>query len=213
MTPTRPGISWWVMVAPAGVIALYAFTMTFVGAPVFPPNLKESFLARPWGIYPHAFFGGVALILGPFQFHRGLLLRNRPRHRKLGQTYVAACLIAGTAGLYMAFYSYGGIVTNLGFGGLALSLLTTTGLAFRAIKGRQVATHREWMIRSYALIYAAVTLRIQIPLLMIATQGDFDFTYRIVAWLCWVPNLIVAELMVRATRGTTAARLPAFESR
>lgn len=94
----------------------------------------------------------------------------------------------------MAAYSYGGIVTHLGFGGLALALLTTTGLAFRAIKGRQVATHREWMIRSYGVVFAAVTLRI-------------------VAWLCWVPNLILAELMVRATRPTAAAGLPAFESR
>lgn len=198
------------MLALAGVIALYAFATAFVGAPIFPPNLKESFLARPWGIYPHAFFGGVAMILGPFQFHRGLLGRNRARHRTLGQVYVTACLITGTAGLYMAFYSYGGIVTHLGFGGLALALLTTTGLAFRAIKARQVATHREWMIRSYAMVYAAVALRIQIPLLMVATQGDFDVTYRIVAWLCWVPNVIVAELIVRRTRPTAAADLPAL---
>ena len=63
------------------------------------------------------------------------------------------------------------------------------------------------------MIYAAVTLRIHIPLLMIATQGDFDVTYRIVAWLCRVPNLIVAELLVRATRPTAAAGLPAFEGR
>ena len=209
MTPTRPGISWWVMVVLAGLTALYAFRLAFVGAPVFPPDLKESFLARPWGIYPHAFFGSVAMILGPFQFNRGLL-RNRARHRRLGQVYVAACLIAGVAGLYMAFYSYGGIITNLGFGGLAVALLTTTGLAFRAIKGRQVATHREWMIRSYALIFAAVTLRIEIPLLMTATQGNFDFTYRVVAWLCWVPNLILAETMVRRTRLTAAAGLPVF---
>ena len=197
------------MVVLAGLTALYALTLAFVGAPVFPPDLRESFLARPWGIYPHAFFGSVAMILGPFQFNRGLL-RNRARHRRLGQVYVAACLIAGVAGLYMAFYSYGGIITNLGFGGLAVALLTTTGLAFRAIKGRQVATHREWMIRSYALIFAAVTLRIEIPLLMTATQGNFDFTYRVVAWLCWVPNLILAETMVRRTRLTAAAGLPVF---
>ena len=115
---------------------------------------------------------------------------------------MTARLIAGTAGLYMAGYSYGGLITNLGFGGLAVALLTTTGLAFRAIKGRDVATHREWMIRSYALIFAAVMLRIEIPLLMIATEGNFDVTYRIVAWLCWVPNLVVAEWIVRRSRPT-----------
>ncbi len=206
---TRPGNGWRLMVVLAALTAAYGFATALVGPPIFAPNLKASFVARPWGIYPHAFFGGIAMILGPFQFHRGLL-RNRARHRKVGQAYVAACLIAGMAGLYMAIYSYGGMITHLGFGGLAVALLTTTGLAFRAIKARDVATHREWMIRSYAMIFAAVMLRIEIPPLRIATQGNFDVTYRIVAWLCWVPNILVAELIVRQTRVTAAAGLPAF---
>ena len=125
------------MVVLAALTAAYGFATALIGPPIYAPNLKASFVARPWGIYPHAFFGGLAVILGPFQFHRGLL-RNRARHRKIGLAYVTASLIAGTAGLYMAVYSYGGIITNLGFGGLAVALLTTTGLAFRAIKGRRV---------------------------------------------------------------------------
>ena len=187
------------MVSLAGVVTLYAVAIVVIGPPMYPPELRASFLARPWGIYSHAFFGAVAMILGPFQFHPGLR-RNRVRHRTLGKGYVAASLLAGMAGLYMAPYSFGGIVTHLGFGGLAVSLLTATGMAYWSIKHRRVAEHREWMIRSYALIYAAVALRILTPLLMVATQGNFALTYRTVSWLCWVPNVLLAELIVRRSR-------------
>jgi hypothetical protein len=61
---------------------------------------------------------------------------------------------------------------------------------------RDIPTHRAWMVRSYALIYAAVTLRIALPLLVIAF-GDFLPAYRAVAWLSWVPNLLWAEWHVR----------------
>lgn len=197
------------MLVLAAAIAAYAFASAILGARMYPPNLVESFQARPWGIIPHAFFGGIALIAGPFQFHRGWL-RERARHRRLGQVYLAACFLSGAAGFYMALYSYGGLVTHLGFGALALAMVGSTAMAYRAILARRVATHREWMIVSYALIYAAVTLRIEIPLLMVATQGDFDFTYAVVSWLCWVPNLAVAVGYVLRSRPGVAADLPAY---
>jgi hypothetical protein len=56
------------------------------------------------------------------------------------------------------------------------------------------------MIRSYALCFAAVTLRIWLPLFQFALGLEFIFAYRIIAWLCWVPNLVVAELIVRSLK-------------
>jgi hypothetical protein len=55
-----------------------------------------------------------------------------------------------------------------------------------------IAAHRVWVLRSYALIFAAVTLRLELPLLAVAF-GDFLPAYRTVAWLCWVPNLLWTE--------------------
>jgi len=55
------------------------------------------------------------------------------------------------------------------------------------------------MIYSYAACFAAVTLRIWLPLLMI-TLGDYLFAYRIVAWLCWVPNIIAAYFIVKTLK-------------
>ncbi|MNL75568.1 hypothetical protein D3C87_2013940 [compost metagenome] len=66
------------------------------------------------------------------------------------------------------------------------------------MRGDRVA-HRRWMIRSIALTLAAVTLRIQIPVSMML-DIPFDTAYPVIAWLCWVPNLVVAEMIVRWPR-------------
>jgi len=50
------------------------------------------------------------------------------------------------------------------------------------------------MIRSYSLTFAAVTLRIYLPLAF-ASGIPFEIAYPAIAWLCWVPNAIVAEWM------------------
>jgi len=60
----------------------------------------------------------------------------------------------------------------------------------------------------FALIFAAVTLRLLRPLLVIAHGGAFEPAYRWVSWLCWVPNLLWAEWLVRRARlRTPSARL------
>lgn len=191
--------SWWVMVVLAILIAGYAAATVVLGDRIFPPDLAASFLARPWGIYPHAFFGGLALALGPFQFHRGLLRRNRGRHRLLGKIYLVASAITGAAGLYLAGYSFGGMVTHLGFGALGLLTMITAVMGYRSARSRDFVRHREWVIRSFAAIFAAVTLRIELPLLIAALDG-FPDAYRVIAWLCWVPNVIVAEALIRSRR-------------
>ncbi len=53
------------------------------------------------------------------------------------------------------------------------------------------------MIRNFALTFAAVTLRLWLPAFQ-AASGSFLDAYRTVAWLCWVPNAIAAEIILRA---------------
>lgn len=202
-----PGVAWWFMAIGAFLVFLYAEAYVVFGDRMYPPNLSDSFRARPWGIYPHAFFGALAMILGPIQFRRDLLVRRRPLHRTLGKAYVIAALVTGAAGLYMAAYSNGGWNTHLGFGGLALATLYTTTRAYLSVRARNFVEHREWMIRSYAMIFGAVTLRLQTPLLMIGTQGDFDAAYAIVAWSSWLPNLLFAEWWIRRTAARERPRV------
>jgi uncharacterized membrane protein len=186
-------------------IAGYALAYVVIGPPMYPPNLADSFRARPWGIYPHVFFGMIALALGPFQFRRGVVLHRRELHRTLGRIYVAAALVTGIAGLYMSAYSYGGMVTHIGFGLLAAGLILTTAAAYVRIRQGRIAAHREWVIRSFALLFSAVTLRLWLPILIGMFQG-FDPAYAVVSWLCWVPNLLSVELYLLVTRSREPLR-------
>jgi uncharacterized membrane protein len=199
--------TWWPAAVLAFLIALYGLSFYLRGEAAFPNELSESFKARPWGIYTHVLFGPLALAIGPFQLRRDLMLRRRSLHRRLGVVYVVSAAATGAVGTYMAAYSYGGLVTHLGFGLLALATLTAALKAYASIREYDVAAHREWMIRSYALIFAAVTLRLELPFLA-AALGGFRPGYQVVAWLSWVPNLVVAERYVRRTRAAVATGLP-----
>ena len=148
------------------------------------------------GFYTHISFGGIALLVGWLQFSKRFRNANLKRHRLIGKIYVIAVLIGGLSGLYIAFYATGGISAQLGFGSLAIIWLYTTSMAYKTIKNRDVQKHEIYMIYSYAACFAAVTLRIWLPMLT-AFFGDFIPAYRIVAWLCWVPNIIFAYFWVK----------------
>ena len=147
--------------------------------------------------YTHISFGGIALLTGFSQFSKRLRKNRLPLHRALGKIYVLSCILSGVAGLYIAFYATGGIVSALGFGSLAVAWLISTSLAWRAIQSKKVQLHRRWMIRSYALSFAAVTLRLWLPFMGAVLHMEFIDSYRIVAWLAWVPNLLVAEWIIK----------------
>ncbi|WP_420851262.1 DUF2306 domain-containing protein [Rhizobium quercicola] len=84
-------------------------------------------------------------------------------------------------------------MAGAGFAALGLAWLITTGLAVREVLAGRIASHRRWMIRSYALTLSAVTLRIYLPLSDVFNV-EFLTAYRIIAWACWLPNLLLAEL-------------------
>lgn len=147
--------------------------------------------------FTHIFLGGIALLSGMTQFSTRLRNRHLARHRLLGKIYVVACLTSGLAGLYIAQFATGGWIARLGFTLLALFWIITTWTAWRRILLRDTDAHQRWMIRSYALTFAAVTLRLWIPLMTGVFSMDFIPAYQIIAWLCWVPNLLVAEWIIQ----------------
>jgi uncharacterized membrane protein len=174
-----------------------------------PAAVRVAFLA-------HVLFGGLALLLGPWQFAR-LLRTRRPRvHRVLGWCAATCILAASAAALVLAPVNTAGMVGFFGFGGLAVLWAYSTVRAVRAARRRAYAEHQAWMIRSFALTYAAVTLRlwllllilVQVPFLSGADAGDVAQAnaYAAVPFLAWLPNLVVAELMVRR-RGLPGLRM------
>ncbi|HDR7275142.1 TPA: DUF2306 domain-containing protein [Bacillus paranthracis] len=149
-------------------------------------------------LFTHITTSIVALVIGPFTLSTKFRERNINRHRIMGRIYMVGILLGGLSGLYLSFYATGGLVAKLGFGLLSVLWLTSAYEALHRVKNKKIKEHRNWMIRNYALTFAAVTLRIWLPLFIVLFGIEhFELSYAIIAWLAWVPNLIVAELFIR----------------
>ena len=196
--------AWWVVLVLSLLIAAYGAGFVARGEASFAGEFAASFRRQPWAVFSHAIFGTLALLTGPLQFRTDLRNRFRPLHRVLGRVYVISAFGIGTTGLLMSPFSFGGMVTHAGFGLLAALTLVTTWLAFARIKAGDVTAHRRWMLRSFALIFAGVALRVELPLLVAANGGAFEPAYQLVAWLSWVPNLVWAQWWIRRSRGVVA---------
>jgi uncharacterized membrane protein len=176
--------------------ALVAYALFPVGAAVHP-DMRASFGEHKLALHAHVFGSAVALLVGPLQFS-AYPRNNRPHiHRWLGRLYLSAGVaLGGLAGLFLSASAYGGLPSKLGFACLALAWLYTGSHAFGAARARNFIAHRRWMVRNFSLAFAAVTLRLWLPG-SVVLGVPFEVAYPIVAWLCWVPNLVVAELIVR----------------
>lgn len=148
-------------------------------------------------LYIHAFTSLIALAIGPFLLSRKIRNKNQERHKQIGRVYYVCILFGGLTGLYLAFEATGGIISTLGFGFLSIFWIITAGVALFKIRKRQVQHHRKWMIRNYSLTFAAVTLRIWLLIfIVIAGIENYETSYIIISWLCWIPNLLIAEFYV-----------------
>lgn len=177
------------------VYAIFVYGFLELGIAVHP-MMKVSFKAHPIGIYLHVFSSLIALATGPFQFNEKLRNNKIHLHRLVGKIYLICILIGGLSGLYMALFSFGGMISHLGFGLLAVLWIFTGYKAYSSIIRKMVQVHYNWIVINYALTFAAVTLRIGLGL-GFASGIPFEVFYPNLAWLCWIPNLIVALMIVR----------------
>lgn len=183
-------------------IALVSFRYLLGVGPV-PPLIFDNLFKAPW-LVVHVAGAATALLVSPLQLMPAIR-RGRPAlHRWLGRIYVVGCTVGGIAGLPLAWGSAAGPIASAGFGSLALGWLATTLVGWRAGAQRRLVEHRSWMVRSFSLTYAAVTLRLYLAILP-ALPIAFVSGYRAVAFLCWVPNLLVAELWLRRWRQAARA--------
>jgi len=175
--------------------AVIGYAVMPLGALVHP-DMKSGFVAHPLGVYLHVFAAAVALLLGPFQFSDRLRQARIRIHRWMGRIYLGVgVLLGGLSGLYISQFAFGGMAARLGFAALAVCWLYTGVRAFLAIRRKAIDEHRKWMIRNFALAFAAVMLRLYLPASVIA-GFEFAVAYPVIAWLCWLPNLLVAEWVV-----------------
>jgi uncharacterized membrane protein len=198
-----PGFGWWLrffgwcfMLGLIVLLVLMVSPYLTLNFERTNPPQRPVYQANLFWLLLHIVGSMVAAILGPFQFLPQLRRHWLNLHRWLGRIYLLGVLAGGIGGLYMAFFAYGGWVARAGFLTLAILWLYSAYKAYDHIRRREIEAHRHWMIRNYALVFGAVTLRLG---LLVSQVANFDFltTYVIMAWMAWVPNLVVVELWMR----------------
>ncbi len=172
----------------------------------FPAQL-DNFSQRRVALSLHAFGGAIALLAGPLQFVPGFRGRNWNRHRFLGWIYCGAVLLGWCASLWIAPHAQTGWIASAGFLALGAAWIVTTGLAVRFILRGDAIRHRRWMIRSFALTAAAITLRMYLPVIFVF-HWPFSIGYPAIAWLCWVPNAVGVEVYLRFVPTPSGVTLP-----
>lgn len=199
MSATRSKIetSWSLMIVwiLSVLVAIASLRFLIAELSLVMPHMVHHAMSRPVSLYLHIGLAPIALLLLPVQFSQRLRSCRPSLHRWGGRLYAVMVLLAGISALLLAITSEAGPIAAAGFGLLAILWLAITARAVQLAMQRRIAEHRRWMIRSAALTLAAVTLRIYLPI-GIPLLG-FELAYVLVSWACWVPNLILAEWMLR----------------
>jgi len=181
-------------------------------------NLVPYYADRPdvvhVAFYLHVVFAGLALLLSPLQIAARLRARAPRLHRAVGRIVLGCIAVAGCAALVMAPFNTAGPVGAVGIGITALLWLVCAATALRAIRRRDVPAHRRWAVRTFALTYTAVTLRLGVPIvgMLLATLVGLDAgvasnrAYAAFLLLSWAIDLAFAECYLATRRRGTVNR-------
>ncbi len=177
-------------------VALISWRFLVLGVEVSMNFMLYHAQQRPVFFYAHVGFAPLALLLMPLQFYRKLREARPDFHRWIGRVYGVAILVSGVSGLFLAVNSNAGLIAAGGFFVLSVLWLVTTAMGIWCAYKGLIVEHRVWIMRSAALTFAAVTLRLYLPILP-AMGLSFEASYSLIAWACWVPNLIFVEFFRR----------------
>lgn len=194
-----PRASWRLVafLALAGVAAI-----AFVALAALPYYLSASYgppeyaPRRGW-LMLHISGGIVAILTGPVQLWLGLADRGMTWHRRMGMAYIAAVGVGAVGAYYMAFNTDFGWLFGTSLASLATAWVTTTAMAFLAIKKSLIEQHKEWMIRSYVLTFAFVIFRVLQPMLHVGTITE---QLAAAGWLSWTIPLLTTEVVLQGRK-------------
>ncbi|NRQ40295.1 DUF2306 domain-containing protein [Nonomuraea sp. NN258] len=200
--------AWTAFAVPAAGFALYSVSAYLTGDPSLSRiPLNPDVVLHHLYLVSHAVPASLLLLLGPLQFVPALRARHPRLHRVVGRVYVVNVVIAAVTAVLSATFSVSGFPAQVAFYLLAAAWLYSLARAYLAIRRGQVPLHRVWMIRNYALSFAAVVLRVLL-LTGLAVRSryewlSFDDVYTTSVWASILVSAGVAEwFLVRpAVRG------------
>ncbi len=154
--------------------------------------------------------GLLFVVLGPLQFSHTLRERHLQWHRWSGRIVLLCGMVIGVSALVMSFGmpAIGGVNQAAATTLFALFFLFALGNAFRHILRREIALHREWMIRAFSIGLAVATIR-PIVGIFFATSRSTGLTpyefFGTAFWIGFVLHLIAAEAWINRTRPQVAS--------
>ena len=178
------------------IIAVATFRFIPLGLELAYPDMMHQIINARSFFLAHIIASSIALALGAYQLFPNMRRRFLSLHRWTGRVYVLSVMIGGISGLIIALQQEA-IIGSIGFALLAVIWLTTTIRAVLFARAKMIAKHRIWMITSFALTFAAVTLRLQLAFLFFGLDMPYSQIYPFLAWSCWVPNLLFAVWWVK----------------
>ncbi|MGK2861809.1 MAG: DUF2306 domain-containing protein, partial [Chitinophagaceae bacterium] len=188
-------IFWGIAVTLAIITGTFPFVFYFSDIEFGIVSFKDGALLANmfwrFAFHTHIIFAAISLLIGWLQFVPKFRIKYPAIHRNLGKTYVISSLLSAVAGMYMGVFATSGIIAAAGFICMGFIWFYTTLSGYLHIRKLNMPGHRKMMIYSYATCFAGVTLRIELPVLVIIF-GDFELAYRFIAWVCWIPNLMFA---------------------
>lgn len=169
------------------------------GAEITPDNAR--FFASPSPVVVHILSAAVYALLGVSQFATGFRRRHPGWHRVAGRFLVVCGLLVGLSGLWMTlFYSRppgtGDLLyaLRLMFG---LAMVVSVALGFAAVRRKNMAGHRAWMIRGYAIGLGAGTQVLTGIVGEIIAVPPSELNHALLMGAGWVINLAFAEWTIR----------------
>lgn len=144
--------------------------------------------------YIHVYTAIFVLLTGFFQFSAYILRKYPFIHRSTGKFYLATILfLSAPSGLFIGLFANGGFYSKISFVTLSVLWFYFTLKGFLFIKDKNIVQHKAFMLRSFALTFSAITLRFWKVILVYLFQPSPMDLYQIIAWLGWIPNLLIVE--------------------
>lgn len=209
-----------------GLLAYFSYLLLLISLQYVPFKNDAAFLRikqEEMGIwyYPiafkvHVYTSFFVLLAGFTQFSEGLRNSYRGLHRSMGKFYVVVVLfLSATSGFILGIHANGGLSSKAAFVLLSVLWFWFTYKAYAAIRKGDIRVHKNFMIRSYALALSAISLRLFKWIIVWLFEPSPMDVYRLVAWLGWMANLAIAELVIivlsrKALRSSSANEKPSM---
>ena len=192
----------------------FTWLMVLITWQYIPVNYEVAFLALKMeeihylhyrvAFFAHVYSSIFILILGFVQFNNFIHRQYPKLHRNVGKIYISLILlIAAPSGFIMGIHGNGGFYSKLSFCLQALLWFYFTYYAFKYAKKQLFTKHRDYMILSYAMTLSAVSLRLFKWIIVNTVEWAPMDTYKIVVWLGWLFNIVIAFLIIRYSHKKT----------